>query len=147
MCGTPAVTGSGAKFVMFAPSVRRLDALGCEVQRGRGRDTVHIEMPRCARCRSWVGNWVAVLATVTVAGGIAGTFLQSFVFSDIAAPSWLNVGQLGLGNIGSGIGLVVGFVAALSGMAWERKRSGRQSANTYPPVVNLRHIGWSSTSD
>jgi hypothetical protein len=32
-------------------------------------------------------------------------------------------------------------------MAWERKQSGRQSANTYPPIANLRHIGWSSTSD
>jgi len=108
---------------------------------------VRIEMPRCAGCRSWVGNWVAVLATVTLAAGIAGTFIQSFVFSDIAAPSWLKLGHVGLGNIGSGIGLVAGFVAALSAMAWERRRSGRRSANTYPPVVSLREIGWSSTSD
>jgi hypothetical protein len=146
MCGTPAVSGCGLKFVMFAPSSRRLDASGYEVQRRRGQDTVRIEMPRCARCRSWVGNWIAVLATVTVAAGIAGTFIQSFVVSDTAIPSWLNAGHVGFGNIG-GIGLVVGFVAALSGMAWERNRSGRQSANTYPPIVNLRHIGWSSTSD
>ena len=147
MCGSPAVSGCGSKFVMFAPSARRLDALGYEVWRRRGQDTLHIEMPRCARCRSWVGNWIAVLATVTVAAGIAGTFIQSFVFSDTTAPSWLNAGHLGIGNIGSGLGLVVGFVAALLAMAWERKRSGRQSANTYPPIVNLRHIGWRSTSD
>jgi len=42
---------------------------------------------------------------------------------------------------------VLGFLAALLGMARERKQSGRQSANTYPPVVSLRHLGWSFLSD
>ncbi len=63
------------------------------------------------------------------------------------APSWLRVYHRGIGNVGTGIGLVLGFVAALLGMAWERKRSGRQSANTYPPIVSLRQLGWSFISD
>jgi hypothetical protein len=104
-------------------------------------------MPRCASCRSWVGGWIAVLAIVAVGAGIAGTLIQSFVFPEAAAPSWLEVQHHGIGNVGTGIGLAVGFLAALLGMAWERKRSGRQSANTYPPVVSLRHLGWSFMSD
>ena len=132
---------------MVASSAQRLDALGYQVQRSSGQDKVRIEMPRCAGCRSWVGNWIAVLATVTVAAGIAGTLIQSFIFSDLAAPSGLKVDHQGFGNIGTGIGLVLGFVVVLLAMARERKRSGRQSANSYPPVVSLRQVGWSFASD
>lgn len=103
-------------------------------------------MPRCAGCRSWVGNWIAVLAIVTVAAGIAGTIIQSLAFADVAAPSWIKTHHDGLGNVGTGVGLVLGFVATLCAMAWERKRSRRQSANTYPPIVSLRHLGWSFIS-
>ena len=147
MCGAPAVSGCDAKLVMTAASSRHLEGLGYPVQRGRTQDKVRIEMPRCASCRSWVGGWIAVVAIVTVAGGIAGTLVQSFVFPEAAAPSWLKVDHHGIGNVGTGIGLVFGFVAALLRMARERKQSGRQSANTYPPVVSLRHLGWSFLSD
>lgn len=147
MCAAPAASGCGARLVMVASSARCLDALGYQVQRGSGQDKVRIEVPRCAGCRNWVNNWIAVLATVTVAGGIAGTLIQSFVFPDLAAPLGLKVDHHGFGNIGTGIGFALGFVVALLAMAWERKRSGRQSANSYPPVVSLRQIGWSFASD
>jgi len=147
MCGALAAFGCDAKLVMTALSSRQLDGLGYPVQRGRRQDKVRIEMPRCASCRSWVSGWIAVLAIVTVMAGIAGTLIQSFVFPAAAAPSWLKVHHHGIGNVGTGIGLVFGFIAALLGMAWERKRSGRQSANTYPPVVSLRQLGWSFISD
>jgi hypothetical protein len=147
MCGAPAVSGCDAKLVMKAASSRHLDGLCYPVQRGRAQDKVRIEMPRCGDCRSWVSGWIAVLAIVTVVAGIAGTLIQSFVFPEAAAPSWLKVHYHGIGNVGTVIGIVLGFVAALLGMAWERKRSGRQSANTYPPVVSLRQLGWSFISD
>jgi hypothetical protein len=132
---------------MVASPAQQLEALGYQVQRGGGQHRVCVEIPRCAGCRNWVANWIAVLASVTVAAAIAGTLIQSFVFSDVAAPSWLKVYHHGPGNVGTGIGLVIGFVAGLLAMAWERKQSGRKSANTYPPVVSLRRLGWSFTSD
>lgn len=142
MCGALADPGCQAKLVMTAASSRHLDGLGYPVQRGRTQDKVRIEMPRCGSCRSWVGVWIAVLAIA-----IAGTIIQSFAFPEVAAPAWLKIYHHGIGNVGTGIGLVLGFVAALSGMAWERKRSGRQSANTYPPIVSLRQLSWSFISD
>jgi hypothetical protein len=147
MCGAPAVSGCDAKLVMKAASSRQLDGFGYPVKRGRRQDKVRVEMPRCASCRSWVSGWIAVLAIVTVAGGIGGTLIQSFIFPEAAAPSWLKGYHHGIGNVGTGVGLVLGFLAALLGMARERKQSGRQSANTYPPVVSLRHLGWSFLSD
>ena len=147
MCGALADPGCQAKLVMTAASSRHLDGLGYPVQRGRTQDKVRIEMPRCGSCRSWVGVWIAVLAIVTLAAAIAGTIIQSFAFPEVAAPAWLKIYHHGIGNVGTGIGLVLGFVAALSGMAWERKRSGRQSANTYPPIVSLRQLSWSFISD
>jgi len=147
MCGEPAVSGCSAKLVMVAPSVRSLDGLGYPVQRGRGRDKVRIEMPRCANCRSWTTGWMAVVAIVALAAAIAGTFVRSLLFADAATPPWLKVYQVGFGNLGTGIGLVLGFVVALLAMAWERKRFGWRSANTYPPVVSLRELGWSFVSD
>jgi hypothetical protein len=146
MCGRPADAGCSAKLVMSARSSRNLDALGYSVQRNGTQDKVRIEVPRCGACRSWVGGWVAVLATVAVAAGIAGTIIEGFAFPDVAAPSWLKVHHQGIGNVGTVIGFVLGFTVALLGMAWERKRSGRQSANNYPPVVSLRKLGWSFTS-
>ena len=147
MCGAPAVFGCDAKLVMKAAASRHLDGLGYPVRRGRAQDKVRIEMPRCAGCRSWVSGWIAVLAVVTVVAGIAGTLIQSFGFPTAAAPAWLKVHHHGIVNVGTVIGLVLGFVAVLWGMARERKRSGRQSANTYPPVVSLRQLGWSFISD
>jgi amino acid transporter len=147
MCGAPAVSGCDAKLVLKAASSRQLDGLGYPVQRGRRLDKVRIEMPRCGSCRSWVSGWIAVLAVVVVMAGIAGTLVQSFVFPAAVAPAWLKVHHHGIGNVGTGIGLILGFIVALLGMAWERKRSGRQSANTYPPVVSLRRLGWSFLSD
>lgn len=146
MCGKSAAAGCSAKLVMFAPSASGLDDLGFPVQRGRGRDKVRVEIPRCADCRGWVTGWIVVVAIMTVAAGIAGTVVQSAFFSDAAPPSWLKVHHEGIGNVGTGIGLVLGFVTALLAMAWKRKRSGRQSASTYPPVVSLRKLGWSFIS-
>ena len=133
--------------IRTAAASRHLDGLGYSVRRGRAQDKVRIEMPRCARCRSWGSGWIAVLAVVTIVAGIAGTLIQSFGFPTAAAPAWLKVHHHGVGNVGTVIGLVLGFVAVLWGMARERKRSGRQSANTYPPVVSLRQLGWSFISD
>jgi hypothetical protein len=147
MCGAAAASGCQAKLTLRAPSARRLDGLGYPVQRGNGQDRVRIEMPRCAGCRSWGSGWIAVVAVVTVAASIVGTVVQSVFFSEVVPPPWLKVYHQGIGNLGTGIGLVVGFIAALLAMAWERKRSGRQSANTYPPVVSLRKLGWSFISD
>ena len=67
----------------------------------------------------------------------------------IATSSSLKVDHHGLGNIGAWtrIGRVPDFVVAPPAIAWERKRSGRQSTNNYPPDVNLRQIGWSFTAD
>lgn len=147
MCGKSAVAGCGAKLVMFAPSAFCLDGLGYPVQRGRGRDQVRVEVPRCAGCGSWVTGWTVVVAVVMVAAGITGTFVQSAFFADVPPPSWIKVYHEGIGNTGTGIGLVLGFVAALLAMAWDRKQSGRQSANAYPPIVSLRKLGWSFISD
>lgn len=147
MCGGPAVSGCEARLVMYAPSALCLDGLGHPVQRRKGRDNVRIAMPRCGGCRSWVSRWIAVVATVTVAAGIAGTSAQSVFFSEAAPPPWLKVYQEGIGNVGTGIGLVLGFVVALLGMAWKRKRSGRRSANAYPPVVSLRKLGWTQQGE
>jgi hypothetical protein len=103
---------------------------------------------RCrAGCTHWVSGWIAALAIVTLTAGLAGTRIQSFLFSEVASPSSLKVDHQGIGNLGTGIGLVIGFVVALLAMAWMRKRSKRQSANSYPPVVSLRQLGWSFLSD
>jgi amino acid transporter len=147
MCGKPADLGCAARLVLHASSAQCLDAMGYPVQRGRGQDKVRIEMPRCASCRSWISGWIAVLAVVTIAAGIAGTIMQSFFFAGVAPPAGLKVYHEGIGNTGTGVGVVLGFVVAILAMAWERKRSGRKSANTYPPVVSLRQLGWSFISD
>jgi hypothetical protein len=147
MCGKPAVARCGAKLVMFASSSSCLDSLGYPVRRRCGRDEVRIEMPRCASCRSWTTGWIAAAFVVTAAASIAGTLVQSVFFFDVSPPPWIKVFHEGIGNMGTGIGLVLGFVAALLAMARERKRSGRQSANTYPPIVSLRKLGWSFISD
>jgi hypothetical protein len=147
MCGETAVSGCDTKLVMHAPSACCLDALGYPVQRGRGRDKVRVQVPRCAGCRSWVRDWIATVAVVTVLAAIAGTLIQSFFFADVSPPRGIEAYHEGIGNIGTGIGLVLGFVAAMLAMAWERRRSGRQSVNDYPPVVSLRELGWSFVSD
>jgi hypothetical protein len=45
------------------------------------------------------------LAIAAVAAGIAGAVVQSFVFPDAAAPSWLRIDHHGIGNIGTVVGL------------------------------------------
>ena len=120
-----------AKNCNTAASSRHLDGLGYPVQRGRTQDKVRIEMPRCGSCRSWVGVWIAVLAIVTLAAAIAGTIIQSFAFPEVAAPAWLKIYHHGIGNVGTGIGLVLGFVAAL----WERHGNANGRAGNRPTPI------------
>jgi len=147
MCGKPADPTCAAKLVLGAPSCWHLDGLGYQVQRGKRRDRVRIEMPRCARCRNWASDWIVLLIVATATAAMVGTLVQSLAYPNVMPPSWIKVYHHGVGNTGTGIGLVFGFVAALLGMTWARKRSGRRSANTYPPVVSLRDLGWSFLSE
>jgi hypothetical protein len=50
--------------------------------------------------------------------------IQTFVFPDIAAPSWLEVDHYGLGKLGTGTGLVFGLAAELLAMVREREAIG-----------------------
>jgi hypothetical protein len=68
--------------------------------------------------------------------------LQSLFWPPLEAPSWLLLSHPGLGGIATGIGAVLGFMAAVLGVALHRRASGIRALNTYPPVVRLRKAGW-----
>jgi hypothetical protein len=150
MCGKLADPGCDARLILNAPASSHLDGLGFSVDRGKQLDKVRVDMPRCARCRSWVNDWIVLLFVAIVGGAIAGAAVQSFILPHVEPPAWLKVGHYrrdGIGNSGAAIGLVLGCVGAILGMAWDRVRSKRRSANTYPPIVSLRQLGWSFVSD
>lgn len=76
------------------------------------------------------------------AGAIALPVLQSLFWPGIEAPAWLLVGNEGMGGTATGIGAVLGFVAALLCAALHRRLSGIRALNTYPPVRMARRAGW-----
>jgi hypothetical protein len=77
-----------------------------------------------------------------VVGAITGTILQSVVWPEVQAPSWLRVSHEGIGNSGTGLGVLAGFMVAVLVIAWHRKRSGFKALNQYPPVKRLKEYGW-----
>jgi len=116
--------------------------MGFPVIRRWSRDTVRIRVPRCAACRSRSRTGIAMVLGAALIGGIAATVLQRWFWPQAAPPAWMHYTQSGIGSFVTGPGLVLGFVLALLAVALRNRRLGIRSVMTYPPVVQLRRIGW-----
>lgn len=146
-CGAPARDDCAYVFVLVAPSRRVLDARGYPATRGRRLDKVRVRVPRCASCQAQSRLGIAIVLGGSAVGAIVATILQAAVWPDVAAPSWLRVSHEGIGNTGTGIGAVLGFVAGLLAAFLLRRRAGLRSLTSYPPIRMLRREGWQYPSD
>jgi hypothetical protein len=77
-----------------------------------------------------------MITCASIAGAILGPVVHTHLFPN-AHPTLPS----------GGIGVVVGFVVGIAGMALHRRLSGCRSVGTYPPVVQLRREGWSYPTD
>jgi len=75
----------------------------------------------------------------TVAGAIVVPFVQSRFWPDIDGPQ---PGNSGLAGAATMIGVVLGFVAAMLGIALHGRLSGLRPLTTHPAVIRLRQAGW-----
>jgi hypothetical protein len=90
---------------------------------------------------------IALVFGFAAFAAIAGTVMQAVFWPHAKAPSWLNYTHEGIGNTGTGIGSILGFVLALWGVAWRNRRQGIRSLMKYPPVMQLWQIGWRIPGD
>jgi hypothetical protein len=107
-------------------------------------DTVMVRVPRCAACRGRGLDGIVILFAGMIAGAIIAPVLQWLLFADVAPPAWLHVLTHRHAPVGavSAIGLAVGALVAICGVAWRRRSLGLRSLNSYPPVVALKQAGW-----
>jgi hypothetical protein len=82
---------------------------------------------------------VVITFVSTVAGAIVVPFVQSRFWPDIDGQQ---TGNSGLAAAARMIGVVLGFGAALLGIALHGRLSGIRPLTTYPAVIRLRQEGW-----
>jgi hypothetical protein len=143
-CGAPAQADCAYALKLVAGESRQLDAQGYPVIRGRRRDQLRVAVPRCIACRNRSRDSIVILFASMVAGAILVPVVQSLFWPGLA--SWLHVGHEGPLGTASAIGLVAGAVAAITGVAWQRRRLGLRALNAYPPVLALKRAGWHEPS-
>ncbi|MGO9390722.1 hypothetical protein [Rhodoblastus sp.] len=131
-CGAPADPRCAYRLSLVARPGRELETMGYPVTRRISQDTIRIPVPRCAACKAWNRLSYALLLLGLMAGAPAGA---------IARLIWPN-----LTDGSAAIGAVLGCALAIVAIAWRRRRSGRRSLGAYPPVVELRKVGWSYPS-
>ena len=131
-CGAPARDECAYRFKLFAYPGSGADSLGYPVTPGRGMDSVVVRVPRCDACRGRGDDGIVLLFVGMIAGAIAAPMMRALWFANIAS-----------GGTASVIGLVVGALLAICGVAWRRRSLGLRALNAYPPVLALRQAGWS----
>ena len=112
------------------------------MKRGEWQDEVRIRVPRCSECRVRSRVAVAMTFVSAIVGAIVTPFVWSRFWPDVDALSGLHTGGSGLRGAAPGIGLVLGFVVGLLGMALQGRILGLQPLTTYPYVIRLRQQGW-----
>ena len=141
-CGAPARVASAYSLLLVASPRWGLSGLGHLVKRGERQDEVRIRVPRCTECRFRGLVSVAMTFVITIAGAVAAPYVQSRFLPNIDAPAGLHAGGSGSDAAATMIGVVLGFTAAMVGIALHRRLSGHRPLITYPPVIRLRRDGW-----
>jgi hypothetical protein len=142
-CGAPALANCAYSLKLVAPAGRGLDAMGYPVTPGRRLNTVRVAVPRCIACRGRSQDAIVITFACMFAGAIIAPILQAYLWPHIELPPWLHVlnHRSSLGSA-SAIGVVIGALVAISGVALARRRRGLRALNAYPPVIALRQAGW-----
>jgi hypothetical protein len=138
-CGALALPECAYALKLVAWPRLGLPALGHPVKRGDQQDEVTVHVPRCTRCRVRSRIGIAIMLAVMAISAILGAMVNAIFWpTKTPQPS----GADSVGNLGAGLGLVLGFVAAALTIAAERRAAGRRPVTTYPPVLILRETGW-----
>jgi len=146
-CGAPADAACSYALLLVADARGGLSALGYSVDRGKREDKVRVRVPRCRNCRGRNRRSAMITLGGMAVGALVAPIVQSRFWPQTETSAWLQVSHEGIGGTANGIGLVVGFVAAMLGIALHRRLSGLRSLGTYPPVIFLLHAGWHYPSD
>ena len=103
---------------------------------------MRIRVPWCAACRFRGRVGVAMTFGSAIAGAIVAPFVWLRLWPDADALSGLRTGGSGLRGAAPGIGLVLGFVVGLLGIALQGRILGLLPRTTYAYVSRLRQEGW-----
>jgi hypothetical protein len=145
-CGGAADPHATYTLVLVASTTRAPDPLGFPVRRRWGRDEVRVSVPRCLACRA--RNRAAMIAAFLAAaiGAAVMPALWSHFGPRGGPPRWWSGGE-DPSHVMIGVGLVLGFVVAILGIALRRRLLRLRPYKTYPPVVALRARGWNWPND
>jgi hypothetical protein len=138
-CGAPACAGCAYSLLLVANPRWGLTGAGHLVKRGERLDEVRVRVPRCADCRFRSGISVVKTFVSAIAGAIVIPVVGSRLWPDVDG---LHPGNSGLADGMTIIGVVLGFVVAMLGIALHRRFAGLRPLTTYPPVIRLRKEGW-----
>lgn len=141
-CGAPAIADCAYSLRLVANPGWRLDPLGYRVNHGKDWDEVRVRVPRCRACRSRTQLSLLIVFGSSLASAIAWPALQSRLWPQLEAPTWIYESHEGGGTLMTAAGLLLGFVLSMLGIALHRRLSGRRSVASYPPVISLRQEGW-----
>jgi len=137
-CGALASPNRSYSVLLVADCHRQLEAFGYPVIRGRRLDKLRLSVPRCARCQSRT----QISGVIVLCGAFAGAVIASVFWPHIEPPSWLHWNTEGIIGIPTAIGLVIGLVVTMIGVAKKRRALRLRSVTDYPPVNTLRQAGW-----
>jgi hypothetical protein len=123
-----------------ANTKRACNAPGFPVKTRGRQDEVRVPVPRCRTCRARGRASVITVFLATALGAAVMPAMWSHFGPRGGPPLWL-FGEAS-GHVMVGVGLIVGFVVGLLGVAVRRRLLGLRTLNTYPPIVALRGRGW-----
>lgn len=144
-CGALANPKCAYSLLLVADARRCLEAFDYPVVRGRWEDKLKVSVPRCAGCQSRTRVSIAIIFGSAFVGAIIAPVLRSIFWPHLEPPSWLKAGYWaheGVGGPATGVGIVLGFLVALAGVALQDRRLHLRSVTDYPPVPMLRQAGW-----
>lgn len=147
-CGEAADPKSAYSVRLVANPGHGVEAIGYEVARRGGLDEVRVNVPRCIRCKVRTRRSNAVVPAGALAGAVVGPIFWSTFGQRFRVPAWLHFGYQSEGILGTpvALGLVIGFIVALLGVAFKNHRLHLRSVTDYPAVLKLRQEGWNFPS-
>ena len=143
-CGAPAREECAYPYKLAAHHGSNFETFGYPVKPGSQNDTVVVPVPRCAACRGRAQDGIVLLFAGMIGGAIFAPILESMFSAYIPSFSWVHVLTHRNAPVGtvSSIGVAIGAVIAIVGVAWRRRSLGFRSLNSYPPIVALKQAGW-----
>ena len=142
-CGAPARQDCAYSYKFAAAHGSNFETLGYPVKPGSQNDTIVVPVPRCAACRGRAQDGIVLLFVGMIGGAILAPILHWMLSAYIPSFSWVHVlAHRNAASSASAIGVAIGAVIAIVGVAWRRRSLGLRSLNAYPPVVALRQAGW-----